>query len=596
MHKNALLYINSCKRSDVGKIIKKIQAKPFAIREKGDLCDIVFILNASKIEKVKKKLSKIDGINVNVEDYSTLKILLLTTNSGFKPYVQQKKNKPGKKPSNNTENTTTDSQEYKITLDTNEIYRAHFSVHRTRNGDYINEYFSVYGDGIYHTKYFQGKDGIERLIEKHIIAKVKFDVVNIYEKNNVYYYEVNVNNTNIIGDINTIYNTITQMGAFIIDKPKFQKALPLLLSSSHSKVQPKKLPPNIGLYLDENNYQLAFPHNTMIVPTNDQEKEVLKNLQMYKVDKNFTVLSNVCKIIDEHVWDDPQLTVVVGWLGVAPFLYTTPYFSTRPDLVMFGTHGTGKTFTIMNIVVPFYGSKIESGETFSSKSRVGDILSASSLPSVVEEVENITDDKDVFSLLKARTVGGVDFTRKTTQQTQIRKVLRTPLVIATNNISFITLDKAYTLGRTVTIFLQKDANDLRKLKKLTTRIMNERRIFGPLYLEEVISKYGTPIKVADKVSKYEAEILSIFAEESFTPTDSRRAEIYAQIYFGLLNFLKFTKNHRVKLKRLKKFSSIEKFVFDVVIPIEEYMQEIKFSHKPTLHTYIREGVMNVVSK
>jgi hypothetical protein len=279
----------------------------------------------------------------------------------------------------------------------------------------------------------------------------------------------------------------------------------------------------VGVILDtrKNVFRPVYPQNSTIIPSTDQQRVVMKRLGRYKTDIDEDFIRDFLTYVKKHFWG-VDARVMLSYVAVSPILYSVSDFDVRPDLIVYGPHGTAKTRTAEIIVGSMYGAIVETGEFITSISRFGDLLSATTLPVIIDEVEKVADS-DTFTILKSRTTGDVDFVRKLPDQRQIRIRFRAPIIVVTNT-NHIVRDINYLRGRTLLI----DTSNVKRVKrapKVYKKLRASMKIFG-IDMWEFLSTRFTYNDLMELYYKY----LESYSKDDFA--DVRRPSIYSILRLG----------------------------------------------------------------
>ena len=434
---------------------------------------------------------------------------------------------------------------------------------------------------------------------REVVFDRKIDLLNIYKKRKglfstdyEYYYEIEIEGfKQIIGTLPVIHNEIKKM-PFIFDTRKAETIINALISKKikNREVNITEVPPNIGLTIIDGKYTTAYPHTKQIIATHDQEHNLISLLMSYEIDEDFSILETLAKYIETHKWRDEYLAILIGWLTVAPFFYTAP-LDVRPDLVIVGKHGTMKTKTVEILLSTLYGTTLETGETARSTSRLGDILTSTTLPMGIDEVESLINTPENMSLLKSRTTKRFlnAFVRKTPDQSQIRREYLSPLILVSNTEDIL-MDKNYINGR-VLIIDTGIVDDYVPVAPFPSNevieLVNNNKTLGEKFIEKVIQKLAgikgkeelSPDDFIDIITTNRKWIEAKIYEHKIKLHDPRRTLMYSLIYTGLLVFCSILEDYNHTVDRLVKYANIDTFITTVVKHEEKILEFFNKSNK-----------------
>jgi len=310
----------------------------------------------------------------------------------------------------------------------------------------------------------------------------------------------------------------------------------------------------IGVTIDNNQFVVTYPQTTKILPKSDQQRTILSRIKRYNIEPTIELIETYIKYIKNHEWGLYSL-MLLGYSVISPIIYQIPEIEVRPDVVIIGKHGTAKTRTSEIIVGTLYGSIMESGEFITSVSRMADLLTSTTIPVIIDEIEKI-GDKDTFSVLKSRTTGEIDFVRKTPDQRQIRMRYTTPAILISNRADVLS-DENYIKGRTLLIdtgLFNQRIKMKKKPPKEYTKLRKNNTIIGVDLWNYIASQY-TPENIVDtiydrvhKIYKYNIDLIDI-----------RRPQIYALVSLGLELF-----NEYLKYKGINKKLYNKKITKDII--------------------------------
>ncbi len=367
----------------------------------------------------------------------------------------------------------------------------------------------------------------------------------------------------IMGTVKEIVDKIRHLPVYTNDK-EMERALRTILSYVTRIKKIGVAYSIIGVTIDNNRIVVAYPQISKILPVSDQQRVILTKLKRYNINPENSIIETLIDYVKKHEWGI-YTKMLLGYGVISPIIYQIPELEVRPDVVIVGKHGTAKTRTSETIIGTLYGSIIETGEFITSVSRMADLLTSTSVPVIIDEIEKI-GDKDTFAILKSRTTGDVDFVRKTPDQRQIRRKYITPAILISNRADVLS-DENYIKGRAILIDTGLFYQRIKMKKKPPseyTKLRKNNTIIG-VDLWNYISSHYTVTELIDEIYDTTEKI----RRYNIDMIDIRRPQIYALIDVGLKLF-----NEYIKDKGINKKLYSKRITKDIVSTEEKTIQEI----------------------
>jgi len=199
--------------------------------------------------------------------------------------------------------------------------------------------------------------------------------------------------------------------------------------------------------------------------------------------------------------DKRKVAIIIGWCMASVFkLPIIRYFNLFPGLMCSGVRQTGKTYFVKFFAVDFYGiwDNYFSGGSIKTEARIEDILSTSTFPIHLDELEYLK--YSIIEIMKSTLTGIHNYFRKLSVVESIQKPEVAPFVITTNNPPKPFLDPALNSKMIILEYSDKETieekqewndiyNELRKAKLFTylydyTKDWDDEKVINILQLIE----------------------------------------------------------------------------------------------------------------
>lgn len=172
----------------------------------------------------------------------------------------------------------------------------------------------------------------------------------------------------------------------------------------------------------------------------NKSREMIKE---YLPEEKEKIITKLRRFIDKTQMNESKLAIIIGWCLASPFRNVfIKYFDLFPMLILTGFKNTGKTSISDFFTIHFYKiwDKHYSGSSFDSLARAEDLLSTSSFPIQIDEVEFVKDE--IIAVIKDSTTQTSDYIRKDGLLNVINKPKITPILICCNYLPKNLLDSA----------------------------------------------------------------------------------------------------------------------------------------------------------
>ena len=250
-------------------------------------------------------------------------------------------------------------------------------------------------------------------------------------------------------------------------------------------------------------------------------------VELYSDEKKIDIKKKLKRFIEITQINKTKMAIIIGWSMASVFkLPILDHLHLFPGLLCIGDKQSGKTYGCKFYVVDFFKAwkNYLSGGAIKTVSRCEDILSTSTFPIHVDELEYVK--YDIIEILKSTLTGIHDYIRKINVIEIISKPEVSPFCITTNSAPKPFLDPALN---SKILLLNFTAKEMITTNKEWLKLYNELKnvkLFSFLY-----------DFTKDWSNKDVYDILSVIEEKSKVFMDKSRLRLkYVVVLFGLWLF------------------------------------------------------------
>jgi hypothetical protein len=334
-----------------------------------------------------------------------------------------------------------------------------------------------------------------------------------------------------VGSKADVVNMITSSGITGINSRYFSEAVNACVEYYISKkiVIPREAYPAVGVYNRGDQLITAMPGIKGIDISPEYGEET------YFVYKQFRKFSgNFAKSLStlNRLWEffpSRSVPLLAGYSVIAPFFFALKSTGDlyTPLMILKGPRGTGKT--TLGEIFTYYMYSIESGDPSDATSeyRLLDFVNGTTFPRLLDESENVKFEGNKFSpkasaTLKYNSYKQIVGTRGEIKNRRVQKRIyygRTPLVMAGNKID---MSDPALISRSIFLNFTDKPESARTLFR-DEILANLEKGFG----QEIVKWISAHYTFSDLVNKIRN------AKIDYSFRDSRREDLYAEIYAGL---------------------------------------------------------------
>ncbi|MGC9123549.1 MAG: bifunctional DNA primase/polymerase [Thermoplasmata archaeon] len=343
---------------------------------------------------------------------------------------------------------------------------------------------------------------------------------------------------------------------------------------STKQVEVKNAYGAVGIYEENNKFIIVLPGQP------EHPLNTIPNTEPWFVEKEFTMKNDydMEKILTAYnklpfYFNENTLIVLFGLSAFYPFAYV---LKKKPNifiplLIIKGARGTGKSTITELFTKILYGIKEGGPSDVTSDFRLLDFLTGTTFPRMVDETENAKFrgnkfQKGVEDTLKDASARQLVGKRGTIERKKDLYMARTPLILVGNKIDLT--DPALMIRSIILNFgvekQIKNHEDRMKFKNEILNNINDADGFGIELLKFVMENIQNSNELYDIINNLRNGFKVNFI-------DARRADFYAEIYFGLTIWNQFFEKYGMTFS-LNKYLDREKFR-NFIIEIEHLSQE-----------------------
>jgi len=325
--------------------------------------------------------------------------------------------------------------------------------------------------------------------------------------------------------------------------------------------------------LDENgNSKFTITtHTDMQKETLDRARKMIKNYDIKESEEIKKTLKRFVEITDV---DKTKLAIILGWCTSAPFISAFKRrFDIFPLLILIGKQITGKSSLLGFFTKSFYKAydSIYTPEIFKSSSRREDVISMSTFPIFIDEIEALDDY--AINMLKVHTTNEGSFVRKRKDQSVMKKPYQASVCMACNDFPKGFDDSAINTKIIVLKFGDKDIiNENREWLDLRRKLKREKMfsfVFERTkkwdyydfedYIEDLIREYGLNDLKGESL---DSRLFNNFIVVSFG------IKLWEELFgFNLLDYIE-GKNISEKIEKIMKVLTRERITLQKPLWIE----------------------------
>lgn len=324
----------------------------------------------------------------------------------------------------------------------------------------------------------------------------------------------------------------------------------------------------VGIHVDEkSNFLLAIPQLLKIIPENDPQKDIVSTIETLDIFDPDTVdpllqgaIENFVKLVEFEGNPEHFRLVAFGYIAISGFfkvLSKSKSIDVYPAYFAIGSHGAGKTSLLRILIEGLFGYEMKLGNTIESPSRLRDLISASTFPLLVDEIDSI--DHHLVIILKSMLTSFSKLAYKTKTQEWIHTDINRSVIGTANGQKWLDDDSAFKEGRAMVTFHETPAQE--KYSQPFERIKNaiySNKAIGYVFVQTIFnmikgfrqnlneqSKQNNSDDAPKKQLENDLETLVYMIEEkrkhvrklakinNMTFSDNRRVTIHALILIGL---------------------------------------------------------------
>ena len=330
----------------------------------------------------------------------------------------------------------------------------------------------------------------------------------------------------------------------------------------------------IGIYEENEKFIIVLPGQP------EYPLNTIPNTEPWFVEKDFTMKQKIdIKTILEtynklpNFFSDKTLIIFFGLSIFFPFAYSLKAKGNIviPLLIIKGATGTGKTSLSTLFIVKMYGIKDGGPSDVTSDYRLLDFITGTTFPRMVDESENAKFkgnrfQKGVEATLKDASERQLVGKRGTPERKKDLYMARSPLILVGNKID-LTDPAVLTRSIILNFGVEKKIKKTELRKKFREEIQNildESKGWGIHFINFIIDNIKNTNELYDIIN-------NLRNRWDVNYTDSRRADFYAEIYFGLTMWKHIMENYGIEFS-LAKYLNDDKFK-EFIIETESVSKE-----------------------
>jgi len=317
----------------------------------------------------------------------------------------------------------------------------------------------------------------------------------------------------------------------------------------------------IGVYEENDKFIIVLPGQP------EHPLNTIPNTEPWFVEKEFTIKQkiDIKKILETYnklprFFGEKTLVILFGLSIFYPFAYSLKPKNNIwvPLLIIKGARGTGKSTLTELFTYTIYGVKEGGPSDVTSDFRLLDFITGTTFPRMVDESENAKFkgnkfQKGVEDTLKDASQRQLVGKRGTAERKKDLYMARSPLILVGNKIDIT--DPAL-LARSIILNFGvekqiKNNEERKRFREEILNITNESTGWGIQFLNFIIDNIKNSNELYDIIN-------NLRNQWNINFTDARRADFYAEIYFGLTMWNHIMENYGIEFS-LKKYLNNEKF-------------------------------------
>jgi len=371
-----------------------------------------------------------------------------------------------------------------------------------------NDFYLFENDGIYLIKWIPKTDNYN--LTKIVNGNIEF----LYKAFDIDHYIYSFKINNDLHEHKTIDEVESIIRHYFIHRDAIY-GLRTIITSMEIKKKPIKY--ILGFSSDTDNEGWILPQTnidketgetnfTIICHTQMQTetyKRVEKMIKKYTIEEKEKLKEKLKRFIEITDISEDELNIIIGWTIASPFISAFKRkYDIFPLLILRGKQITGKSSILEFFINIFYKvyKTIYTPSVFHSASRREDIISMSTFPIFIDEIEGLDDY--TINMLKSHTTNEAEFVRKKKNQGVMKRPYQSAIAMSCNHYPDGFNDSALN---TKLIVLSIDGNEIdenSEWKKLRREFKRE-KLFSFIFditkdwnyisweneIEEMIEKY-----------------------------------------------------------------------------------------------------------
>jgi hypothetical protein len=330
----------------------------------------------------------------------------------------------------------------------------------------------------------------------------------------------------------------------------------------------------IGVYEENDKFIIVLPGQP------EYPLNTVPNTEPWFVEKDFTMKQKIdIKTILEtynklpNFFSEKTLIIFFGLSIFFPFAYSLKAKGNIviPLLIIKGATGTGKTSLSTLFIVKMYGIKDGGPSDVTSDYRLLDFITGTTFPRMVDESENAKFkgnrfQKGVEATLKDASERQLVGKRGTPERKKDLYMARSPLILVGNKID-LTDPAVLTRSIILNFGVEKKVKKTELRKKFREEVQNildESKGWGVHFINFIIDNIKNTNELYDIIN-------NLRNRWDVNYTDARRADFYAEIYFGLTMWKHIMENYGIEFS-LAKYLNDDKFK-EFIIETESVSKE-----------------------
>jgi len=317
----------------------------------------------------------------------------------------------------------------------------------------------------------------------------------------------------------------------------------------------------IGVYEENDKFIIVLPGQP------EHPLNTIPNTEPWFVEKEFTIKQKVDikKVLETYnklpkFFGEKTLVILFGLSAFYPFAYSLKPKNNIliPLLIIKGARGNGKSTLTELFTYTIYGVKEGGPSDVTSDFRLLDFITGTTFPRIVDESENAKFkgnkfQKGVEDTLKDASQRQLVGKRGTVERKKDLYMARSPLILVGNKIDIT--DPAL-LARSIILNFGvekqiKNNEERKRFREEILNITNESTGWGIQFLNFIIDAVKNSNELYDIIN-------NLRNQWNINFTDARRADFYAEIFFGLTMWNHIMENYGIEFS-LKKYLNNEKF-------------------------------------